>query len=1050
MIRILLTLLLLTPYILGFAQERNITGMVTSDSDGSAIPGVNVVVKGTTTGTITDIDGKYSINVPEGSNTLVFSFIGLQTQEVAIGGQSVIDVSMTADVKQLTEVIVVAYGEQTKASFTGSGVELNAAQIEKRNVSNVTQAIEGAAPGVQVRSSSGQPGEGGSIRIRGVGSINASSDPLYVVDGVPYDGPISGLNPGDIESMTILKDAAANVLYGARAANGVVMITTKRGQEGKVNISLDARYGFNSRGIKEYERITDPGTYYEVFWEALKNQRVYQFDEDEATASQYATNNLISTLGYNAYDVADDELVVDGQLNENANLLYNTDWFDALYDPSSRQEYQLSLNGGDEKTKYFMSIGYLDDKGMIMKSDFERYSTRISLDREVTDWFKAGINSYYSSTNQNYPNFGDPDTGNNSIFYITRKIAPIYPIYVRDASGDLFLDDNGNRQYDWGDGSLDPQGRVRPFHSPANIIATLSENTYDNTYDNINVSLFGEFNFLQDFKLRFNSAINNSVRNQKEYWTPSGGDALAANGRLYKYNYRYYTENHNQLLTYKKQFDSHNIDVLVGHETYKYKYNYQFTHKSNLVVPGIEEFSNFLTLENIDGYQYDYSVEGFLSRINYDYDDFVFLSASYRRDGSSRFANKWGDFWSIGGAVRLSEIGPFTDFNWLNNLKLKASYGLQGNDNIFRPNSSTANYYAYQDLYEIGANGGLTLFQERNNNITWEKNGTFNVGFESNFFNSRVSLNVDVFNRKTSDLLFLRKNPLSDGLEFRQENIADMKNTGIEFDLGVDVIRTSNNFVWNIGINGTSFKNEITKLPEEVVEAGGQINGTKQWTVGGSIYDYFIREYAGVNPDNGAPLYYYDELDGDGNPTGERLTTEDDAEADRYFIGKSAIPDLFGGITTNIQWKGFDVSALFSYQLGGYVLDGGYQDLNDFRSNQLGVTYSTDVLNRWTPENPTSQIPRVEFGLNELSTTSTRFLQDASYLYFRNITVGYTLPTSLIERAHLQSVRVFFSGENLKLWSKRQGMDPTQAFNGNLDNRFIPLRTLVFGVNLKF
>lgn len=1030
-----------------YSQELQITGKVTNAKDNTPLPGVSVIIQGTTIGTTTTIDGEYTITAAANA-TLEFRSLGMESQALPINGKTTIDIKLEESATDLEEVMVVAYGKQTKDSYTGAGVSIKSEDLQKRPVANLVQAIEAKAAGVQVKGINGQPGQGAAIRIRGSGSLNASNNPLYIVDGVAYSGPLNGINMSDVENITVHKDAASNALYGSRAANGVVLITTKSGKSGKTEVEFDAKIGFNGRGVPEYDRITDPGQYYELMWLALKNKYIADGISD-AVSSQAATDSLIlggggfGGLQYNAFDVPNDELVIDGKLNPNAKLLYHDDWFDALHKPDIRQEYQLSLSSGDEKSKYYLSLGWLDDRGYLLKSNFDRISVRANAERKFTKWLRGGLNSSFSSTNQDYPNLGNVGSDNNTILYITRKIAPIYPVYQRDADGNYILDGKGKNKYDWGVRNEDPLGRSRPFHAPGNIVATMIENIYKNHYNNLTLNGFAEVSILQDLKFIARSSLSISDRDSKQYWTPSGGDAKVANGRLYVYQSNAQSETHNQVLVYTKGLGKHKLDAKLGHEIYKYAYNYTYNHKTNLVLPGNTELINFQKMENTVGYKAEHHLESYFSNFAYSFDEQYYMSASYRLDGSSKFHkdNRWGNFWSLGGAVILNRYAIFAGQDWLNRLKVKASYGNTGNDNI-------DSYYPYQKLYTFITAGGVQPTQLPNDDFSWEKNQVLNAGVEFAALSNRLFVDVDVFAKKTLDMLYFRKRPISSGTTSITENIADMRNVGVEFAVNGDLIKTRSGLTVNVFFNGTHIKNEILKLPPEIEVEGGQVNGTKKWVTGGSRYDFYLREYAGVGA-NGEALYYKDEIGNDGKKTGNRVTTDRTSEADRYILG-TANPDLYGGFGSNLYFRGIDFSFLFSYQLGGLIYDASYQGLNDFRTNQLGVTYSADVLNAWSPTNTSSNIPQVEFGNREIGAASSRWLTNASFLYLRNITLGYTLPQEWVGKLKVGYTRIYATVDNAYLFSKRKGLDPSQSFSGNASNDIAALRAVVFGCNLKF
>ena len=543
----LFALLTLLGLQVGFAQTREITGTVIDKNDGSPLPGVSVRVKGNMTlGTATDINGKFSLRVAPDA-ILIISYIGMQTQEVAVAGKTNITIEMAPSAEALDEVLVVAYGTAKASSFTGSAKTVSSEKLAKIQTSSITKALEGASAGVQVVSASGQPGENATIRIRGVGSINASNDPLYVVDGIPYAGYLNSINPADIESMTILKDAAANSLYGSRAANGVIVITTKKGKAGQPRVSLDLKWGINSRGIPSYDVMTNPGQYYEAAWMALRNNLQYKGGLSVDNANAEASRTLVSELGgYNNYSVADDQLIINGKLNPAAKLLYHDDWADEAFSNKLRQEYQFSYQGGSDKTKYYMSLGFLDDKGYVEKSGFRRYNARVNLDQEITHWFKAGANLSYANTVQNFPNSGTSAYANQFMF--SQGIAPIYPVYLYDREGNKQYDKNGDVIYDYGTESR--FGYSRKYASNSNPIATQVLDIHDYKTDVFDGNTYMEVNFLKDFKFRANLAYYNSNRKDIDYQNALYGDAKNVGGRAYHYQYKRDVLTFNQILSW--------------------------------------------------------------------------------------------------------------------------------------------------------------------------------------------------------------------------------------------------------------------------------------------------------------------------------------------------------------------------------------------------------------------------------------------------------------------------------------------------------------------
>lgn len=1031
------------------AQNRTVTGRVVN-AQGAGVPNASVIVRGTTLGTTTAADGSFTITVPSNARTLVVSSVGFQDYEISILNQSNVTVALATAESAMDEVIVTAYGTAQRRTFTGAVTQVTGTEIARQQISNLSKSLEGLAPGVKTTTGSGQPGAGSAIRIRGIGSINASSAPLYVVDGQPYGGDINAINPNDVESISILKDAASAALYGARGSNGVIMITTKKGK-GKPTFNLQARYGINDRAVPEYDVIREPGQFLELYWEALYNESRNRTTNplSDAAARTYATNNLFSNTvgiggaGYNPYNVPANQVIdpATGKLNPNAQLLFNDSWEDALFESRPRQEYTGTLSGASDKTRYYLSLGYLNDKGYIIKSDFTRINARLNVEQEINRWLRFGVNGAYGNTKSNTTQEGN--TTYQNAFFFTRGVAPIYPVYLRDTSaagrGTLVLDANGNRRYDYGNNVMG----TRKYAATENPRATLDFDIYNNVSDNLSGRTFAEFRFIPELKFTLNYGVDLSTDNGISFQNPLQGNAAGASGRGTVSNGRHVTTNINQLLNYVKTFGSHGIDLLAGHESYKFVTNAQSGTKENFLDPTNPQLSNAVSLSALSSSQNTYAVEGFFGQVRYDYKAKYLLSGSYRRDGSSRFApeNRWGSFWSVGAGYVISEEAFMKGIGFINMLKLKGSYGIRGND-------AFNNYYPYLDQYSvINDNGQLAVryTYRGNRDITWEKNKDIDVGFEFRVLN-RISGAFDWFKRTTYDLLFNVPTPLSSSLGSEPRNVGDMKNWGWEAEVNTDIVK-SRDLTVRLGINATSFQNEIIRLPEENRTAG-ITTGNFKYMEGRSIYDYFTWQYAGIN-EKGQALYFRDELDASGNPTGKKLTTTTFSQATRDYIGKTSINDVYGGIDLYTQFKGFDLSILTSYALGGYVYDAPYQRLMYAGGGDVS-TWHRDILNRWTESNTSGNIPRLQLNYQDANSTADRWLIDASYFNIRNVSVGYTFGNNVTERFGMSGTRIYVVADNIHLFSKRQGLDPRQDFAGGVFNAYSPIRTISFGINTNF
>jgi len=1029
---------------MAFAQQK-ITGKVIDHETGEPIVGASVIVNGANgLGAATDLNGHFTIqNVPSSAKTVRVSYIGMKTADFAI--RSNMNITLQSEATGLNDVMVVAYGTQSKASFTGSASTIKADALEDLHVSTVSQALAGAAPGIQIASASGTPGSEASIRIRGIGSISASQEPLIVLDGVPYEGDLGSIPTQDIESLTVLKDAAANSMYGARGANGVILVTTKSGKVGKTKIDFEASWGINTKGVSYYDIVSDPGEFYELTYESYRNSLVDEMGYTQA--SIYAANNLISDiLHYNIYKgVADNEVIdpMTGKLNTACKTRkWGDDWTKDVFENGLRQEYKVGISGGTEATKAYASLGYLKDEGYAPGSGYDRYNGRIKVDHKLGKYITVGGSIGYSRTDKE--TFGTEGNNYSNIFSFVQSIAPIYPIYLYKEDGSLWLDEKGKRQYDWG------SQYTRPYGSEQNPYAAAKEGINKYSVDNVTARGYFTATFLKDFK--FTANLGYDVQNSWGSWfdTPIGGDALNVNGRGEKENWRTDGLDAQEILDWTHTFnDLHTLGFKAGHENQKMGYKQIYGHMTNFADPTNPEFSNAALYQDLTSKSYEIARDAYFLQGNYSYADRYYLNASIRRDGSSIFHkdNRWGTFWAVGASWRLKEEAWLKDVDWLDNLKIKASYGIQGNDNI---NVSRA----YTDLYQVdridGAIG-LTKYRRGNKDLTWEKSRNLNVGVEAGFFD-RLNVGLDFFVKVSKDMLYPSPLATSEGAPSTiWKNEMDMKNTGIEFFADGDIIRTKD-LVWSANFNFTHYKNKLTKLPasKPASEYPDGYQAGQYWRkIGGSLYDFYMYEYAGVDKETGRAMYYTDVTnyyDADGNAISaaeasklgegnytekvEKETVIGISNATQYQTGKSAIPDLVGGIGTTVKYKGFDLSIQTAFQIGGYVYDGGYSSL--MHAGGEGKNYHKDLFNRWTPNNTNTDIPRLFYNGNDegISGNSDYYLTKASYFSLRNITLGYTIPKNLLSKIGVDKIRVYVSGDNIWLHSKRKGLDPRFSFSG--------------------
>ena len=1050
------------------AQNITVSGNVKDSSTGEALPFASIQVKGTMIGGNTDLDGNYTINTPA-DGVLIFSSIGYETIEIAVEGRSTVKLAMSPDTQVLEETIVVAFGESTKEAFTGSATVVKSSDIAKVQSSNVTRALEGMVAGVQMTTTSGSLGTQPSIVIRGVSSINAGTSPLYIVDGVPYSGTIDNLNSADIESMTVLKDAASNALYGARGANGVIMITTKKAKSGDAIINFDAKWGWNSKALQEYDYITDPAEYYEAHYKALFDYNVFNgMDRGDA---HMKINGIITGsssaggLGYQVFTVPAGEAFIgtNGKVNPKATLgrKYNfqgqdywvtpDNWVDETYRNSLRQEYNLSVSGTTGKASFFASFGYLNNQAITDNSDMQRYTARLRADYQAKEWLKIGANAAYTNYNWNFG--GNTDEGSSAstgnVFGFTSGIAPIYPVYLRDGNGNILIDSRGNKRYDFG--NLAITGAFRPFSTNANPLQGLNANVSNTEGNALSGTAFADITFLKDFKFTANVGLNMDERRATDAYNPYYGQFATTGGSISKSHGRSFNFNTQQLLSWKRTFaNDHNVSVLLGHEYYRATTVSLGASKSVLFsMENLELNGAVKDNQGANSSKDWYNNEGFFGRAQYDYQNRIFVSASYRRDASSRFHpdHRWGSFWSIGGGWIINEEAWF-NAPWIDMLKLKASYGSQGNDSISN--------YLYTDTYGIGSyDGGISITpgSKGNPNLTWETNGNFNAGVDFGFWRNRLSGSFEYFYRKTTDMIYFFSVPPSLGYGGYYDNVGDMRNAGVEFAINANVMQRRN-LNWNVYVNATHYRNKVLLIPERnktmnVSGHAGYASGDKFIGEGLSLFTFYIPEYAGVDKTNGLPLYYVDVLN-DKNEVIGRETTTAYNEATDYLCGDPT-PDLYGGFGTNLEFYGFDVALAFTYQIGGLVYDSGYASLMTPPSASTGSNFHKDVKKAWSLDNPNSDIPRFFYMDTEAGATSSRWLTDASYLNFQNAQIGYTIPAKYTQRIKVSKIRVYVSADNICYVSRRKGLDPRQSFTGATSSALnSPVRTVSGGLSVTF
>ena len=1061
------------------AQNITVKGTV-KDEAGEPIVGANVILVGSNTVyALTDISGAFTLSVPR-NGSLDVSCLGYTTKVVPVDGQTTLDIILQDDSHVLDETIVVAYGTATKSSFTGSAAQVGAETIEKKIATSVTSALAGTTPGVQVTSSSGDPTGGTpTIRIRGIGSISASNTPLYIVDGVPYDGSISDINPQDVESMSVLKDAAASAIYGHRGANGVVIITTKKGKSGDATVKFDGRWGVNSRLIPQYDVISDPGQYYEMHYQMLYNQYLYSghsVADSYAYANKYLLDEKNGGLGYLVYTLPEGQNLIgtNFKLNPNAKLGYYDgeyyytpdDWYNEAFHNAFRQEYNVSASGGSNRFNYYASVGFLQNSGVVNNSDYKRYTGRVNAEYQAKSWMRFSTSLNFSHSDSQAANWSDSFGSSGNLFYIANNIGPIYPLYVRkmDESGKPYIvTENGRILYDSNNTN---QKR------PSIVGNAIRDNEYDNNKSYADV-LTGKFGVVLtpvkgltlNANVGFTSDNTRSNNLSSQFAGSSGTD-----GFVEVIHSRTFTVNQQYLASYKFDIvDAHHFDFLAGFEKYSYMYQRLRGSNNHLYNPFIGELNNADgTGTNVSATSYTnrYLTQGFLGRVQYDYNGIYFLSGSFRRDASSRFADghRWGNFGSAGLAYLMSKETWF-NVPWVDMLKLKVSYGVQGNDNI-------GGYSPYADQYEHSwdENNGysISLKYVGNENITWETSHSLNVGADFELFGNYLNGTVEFFSRKTTDLLYNKNVPLSSGnpTGVIPVNVGSMRNTGVEVSLDGAIIRNKNvNWTWNVNLS--HYKNKILELDPSVSENGIR-GGNFIRKVGGSIYEAYMYRYAGVDPDTGQALYYGEFLKEDDSfvqrPTQKQIdeeatytkTTTNFANASQYDLG-SVLPDLFGGFGTTLNAYGIDFSVQCSFQLGGKYYDGTYQNLMHTQSS-AGNAWHKDVLKAWQKPGDVTDVPRNDGDVQVAQSALDRFLTSASYLSLNNITLGYTLPRKWTQKVGIEGLRIYVAGDNLAVLTARKGIDPRFSMGlgsmtsgtGLNSGYYSAMRTVTGGVTLTF
>lgn len=1171
-------LVLLTIGVQAFAQSA-VSGKVT-DEAGEPCVGANVLIKGTTTGTMTDLDGNYSLTDVRKGAILVFSSIGYTSQEVRLGSSSVVNVVLKSDADFLNEVVIVGYGTAKRKDLTGSLTQIDNKLIASQNSSSATKALEGAVPGIVYASVDGQPGNDAGLRVRGLGSTNVgASNALVIIDGVPAQGdnPLSNMNQEDIASITVLKDAASTAIYGSRGANGVILVTTKRGDSGRTKISFQARAGWNTVGSYKVGQVDNAAGIYEYLWQSIYNS--YRYGVNGAgpalnketgeyytnignpnvshdAAAEFASQHLFNYIGLNdsfgrnmlgnymAYNVpgatytpdgtgssASSTMTgaylvgTDGKINPNASLLYDDTYADALLKTGFRQQYDLSASGGSDKEDHYLSLGYLTDPSYVPNSRFERITGRANINVNLFKWLKVGANVGYTRSRTNYQGtyWAARNSGSNQ-GNITRYVnghTPIVPFYAHDAEGNYIYDKNGDRVRNYlYNSTYSPLGQTGNNYGSTDIMYAMDNDIREDLTSTLNTRTYIEIPFLDHFTFRTDFAYDKINRTTTVYYNGTTGRAASIGGYFGKRMNDIEVMNLQHRLTYNQDFGKHHVDAMALFEDSDWEQQTVNWGSADEFIPGFLAAGNFVGRyygagsAPTPGYGHDIErMRSWLGRANYIFADKYYVSGSVRRDGSSKFRkeNRWGTFWSVGAGWRFTEESFMQDLrdSWLNNGKLRASYGVIGNQNgIGR--YQTYRTWGYSTTYQTTNNGTgrptgdsykLSMGGLVNTQLTWEETKTFDVGLDLTLFN-RIDLTFDWYNRVTGNSQFSQPvSYLAMGQTTLPRNIAELTNRGIELDINADIIRTKD-IRWNVAFNITHYTTKLTDLPDDAIpaHAEGLPDGTWEdnqgsWAsaggsqqnanvylrgIGRDWFNLYMYKYAGIDQSSGLPMYFHRVTEADhaagkykDTEVGGSVKTTNYANASKYEVG-SAIPTFQGGFNTSFSYKNFYVNAQFAYQIGGKFFSRNYAEYlyNVVDAQMYRMMFvSKDVKgNTWTPNNTGAGFPMQWYPAGEnsyFSGTSANggnwsftdeSLFSASYLRLKNLTLGYNVSKSLLNKLRIDKVvsniKVFASSDNLFILSAAKAIDPTMSASGgynDVDSYTFPnMRTYTIGINLDF
>lgn len=1034
------------------AQTSKITGRVLSEEDKEPIIGASVLVKGTTRGSVTDIDGKFSISgIPSDAKTLRVSFLGMETVEMQIK-EGEMQILLKSNAEMLDEVMVVAYGTARKSSYTGSASLVKSDAIKDLPTTNFQNALNGKVAGLQITNSSGQAGSTPSIRIRGNGSINASNEPLYVIDGVPVvsgnigqmsdytystNNVMNSLNPEDIESISVLKDAAASSLYGSRAANGVILVTTKKGKVGRPVVSLKATMGFTPSWATDNYEIAGVQEQVNMLYTIFHDYRTTGRGETDAQASAYALGQLntrfnkhgyaFSTSGPGAYE----NVAITEYDNSGRGGKYY-DWEDAYFRTAMYQTYDLAVSGATDITNYYSSLSYTKDEGRLKINSFDRVSGRLNLSQKVGKLLEFDTNVSLSRTSKS----GYNDTRNTGANYFMQTRNLLWGLYwpTDYKTGEPWTIRYGS--YAQNGIYYDKEWENESLNTRISAIETLT------------LHLFPGMDVRSIFSYD-NTAVKDHL-----YYSANHFSGSSTSGSVNEMRTIYEKMVSSTTANYNAKFGVHTIGALAGFEAEKNKTDFVRATGEGLPTSTLHTVSTAGTL-SAAGYDWGYAMVSFLSKLDYNYDQRYFASASYRRDGSSRLSpdTRWGDFWSVAGAWKIEGEDFLKDNPVISDLRLRASYGVNGT--LPSSNYGYMNLMSYTSKYMGSPGGAITTLA--NKNLSWETSYTSNIGLEFGFFGQRLHGSVEYFNRDSKDLL--QDVPISTvtGFSSTLQNIGEINNKGVEIEISGDIFRNAD-FVWSASANAALIKSKVTKLYNgaDIIwydPTGGDGRAQYLYKEGESTLAFYGYEWAGVDKTNGKSVYYVNDPDdpnaGDFELNG-RGATYDYNKANYKIIG-DAMPKMSGGFSTNVSYKGIDLGLNFIYKIGGKLYDGAYKDVADDGYYWERIRSKSYYENMWTPDNPNGSQPALSgMDLMDAMQYSTRQMHDASFLRLKNVSLGYNLPRTWTNKALISNARLFFNASNLLTFSKYKEADPEVNQYGTRGWETPYGKTFVFGIELKF